>query len=153
MKKIDAILAAAVAAVRAVREPSGAWTRRSPATSSRATKLRIQVDKKTYEVSVDSSENGRHHEAKDLVIPESVTRPRPPLKLLEDTFSRSPIAGRIVSVLAANGQAMRKNEPVLVIEAMKMEIQISPAVDGTIKGIYVKPGESVSTGQLLFELN
>jgi biotin carboxyl carrier protein len=41
---------------------------------------------------------------------------------------------------------------VLVIEAMKMEIQIGPAVDGVLKTIQVKPGEAVSSGQLLFEL-
>ena len=81
-----------------------------------------------------------------------MTRLRPPLKLLEDTFCRSPIAGRITAVLAVPGQAIRKNEPVMVIEAMKMEIQIGPAVDGVIKTIQVKPGEAVSTGQLLFEL-
>ena len=55
-------------------------------------------------------------------------------------------------MLAVNGQAIRKNEPVLVIEAMKMEIQIGPAVDGVLKTIRVKAGEAVSTGQLLFEL-
>jgi pyruvate carboxylase subunit B len=71
---------------------------------------------------------------------------------LEDTFCRSPIAGRIAAVLAVNGQVIRKNEPVLVIEAMKMEIQIGPAVDGVLKTIRVKPGEAVSSGQLLFEL-
>ena len=59
---------------------------------------------------------------------------------------------RINAVLAVPGQAMRKNEPVLVIEAMKMEIQICPAVDGVLKTIQVKAGEAVSTGQLLFEL-
>ena len=81
-----------------------------------------------------------------------MTRPRPHLKLLEDTFCRSPISGRVTAVLAVSGQAIRKNEPVLVIEAMKMEIQIGPAVDGVLKTIQVKPGEAVSSGQLLFEL-
>ena len=94
----------------------------------------------------------RHWQPGEISIPDSVTRPRPPLKLLEDTFCRSPIAGRITAVLAVNGQALRKNEPVLVIEAMKMEIQIGPAVDGVLKSIRVKAGEAVSTGQLLFEL-
>ena len=87
----------------------------------------------------------RHWQAGEIAIPDSVTRPRPPLKLLEDTFCRSPIAGRIAAVLAVNGQALRKNEPVLVIEAMKMEIQIGPAVDGVLKSIRVKAG-SASTG-------
>jgi biotin carboxyl carrier protein len=62
-----------------------------------------------------------------------------PLKLLEDTFCRSPIAGRVVAVLAGNGRATGKNEPVLVIEAMKMEIRISGAVAGTIKVIHFSP--------------
>jgi len=119
-------------------------------------KLRIEIEKKNYEVSVEFLEdahNGhRNWQPADLEIPEQVTRARPPLKLLEDTFCRSPIAGRISAVVAVPGQAIRKNEPVMVIEAMKMEIQISPAVDGVIKTIQVKPGEAVSTGQLLFEL-
>ena len=120
-------------------------------------KLRIEIEKKSYEVTVEFLEDAhsayRAWQPGEIVIPESVTRPRQPLKLLEDTFCRSPIAGRVTAVLAAIGQTMRKNEPVLVIEAMKMEIQICPAVDGVLKTIQVKPGEAVSTGQLLFELS
>jgi biotin carboxyl carrier protein len=119
-------------------------------------KLRIDIEKKSYEVTVevleDASNGHRHWQPSEISIPESVTRPRPHLKLLEDTFCRSPIAGRIIAVLALDGQAIRTNEPVLVIEAMKMEIQIGPEVDGVLKTIHVKPGETVSTGQLLFEL-
>ena len=119
-------------------------------------KLRIDVEKKSYEVTVEflpEAGNGRSSgAAEEITIPESVTRPRPHLKLLEDTFCRAPISGRITAVLGQVGQAIRKNEPVLVIEAMKMEIQIGPAVDGVLKAIQVKPGETVNTGQLLFEL-
>jgi len=120
-------------------------------------KLRIEVEKKSYEVSVEfvDDDHSFPHDVKpgEINVPESVTRPRPHLKLLEDTFCRSPIAGRVVAVLAVPGQALRKNEPVLVIEAMKMEIQIGAAVDGVLKTVHVKPGESVSPGQLMFELN
>jgi len=42
---------------------------------------------------------------------------------------------------------------VLVIEAMKMEIQIGPAVDGILKAVRVQPGDTVAAGQLLFELS
>jgi biotin carboxyl carrier protein len=118
-------------------------------------KLRIDIEKKSYEVTVEFLEDAHGHrnwQPAEMTIPESVTRVRPPLKLLEDTFCRSPIAGRVTAVLAVNGQAIRKNEPVLVIEAMKMEIQIGPAVDGVLKSVQVKPGEAVSTGQLLFQL-
>ena len=115
-------------------------------------KLRIDIEKKSYEATVEFLDGHRDWQPADISIPESVTRPRPQVKLLEDTFCRSPIAGRIAAVLAVSGQALRKNEPVLVIEAMKMEIQIGAEVDGVLKTIQVKPGEAVSTGQLLFEL-
>lgn len=119
-------------------------------------KLRIDIEKKSYQVTVEFLEdahNGhRNWLPAQIAIPESVTRPRPVLKLLDDTFCRSPMAGRISAVLAVPGQAIRKNEPVLVIEAMKMEIQIGPEVDGVLKTIRVKAGEAVSAGQLLFEL-
>ena len=120
-------------------------------------KLKIDIEKKSYEVTVeflDGAPNGhREWSPGEIQVPESVTNPRPPLKLLEDTFCRAPIAGRVTAVLATNGQTMRKNEPVLIIEAMKMEIQIGPAVDGVLKTVQVKPGETVALGQLLFELN
>ena len=117
-------------------------------------KLKIEVEKRSYQVTVDILDGAGHRdwEPAEVAIPESVTRLRPHLRLLEDTFCRSPIAGRVVTLLAEPGQAMRKNEPVLVIEAMKMEIQIGPEVDGVLKAIQVKAGQSVSAGQLLFEL-
>ena len=119
-------------------------------------KLKIDIEGTSYEVTVeflDDPPNGhRNWEPGEVTIPESVTRPRQHLKLLEDAFCRSPIAGRITAILAVPGQVLRKNEPVLVIEAMKMEIHIGPAVNGVLKSIRVKQGETVSTGQLLFEL-
>jgi biotin carboxyl carrier protein len=115
-------------------------------------KLRIDIEGEAFEVAVEMLPDEPEYQPGTIEIPETVLRPRTPLKLLEDTFCRSPIAGRIVAVLAAPGQFIHKNEPVLIIEAMKMEIEISPAVDGVLESIKVKAGESVSTGQLLFEL-
>ncbi len=120
-------------------------------------KLRIEVEGTAYDVDVefldDAPRTERAAAAPAIAIPASVTRERSPQKLLEDTFCRSPIAGRVTAVLAAVGERVRKNEPVLVIEAMKMENKIGPAVDGVISSIRVKNGEAVSAGQLLFELN
>jgi biotin carboxyl carrier protein len=144
-----AILGAAVNAV-----PS-AWTRRSHAPLpdlQRAVKLRIEIDGTSYLVAVEVLPAEPNWQAGAVPVPEQVTRPRPALKLLEDAFCRSPIAGRIIKVFAAIGDPIAKNQPVLIVEAMKMEVEISAAVDGVVKAIHVKPGQSVSTGQLLFEL-
>ena len=119
-------------------------------------KLRIRVEGKSYEVDVEFLDDAPHPHAgteePEVEIPSSVTQPRPPLKLLEDTYCRSPIAGKVTAVIASVGQRVRKNEPVLIIEAMKMENKIGPAVDGVIKAIHVKTGEAVGTGAMLFEL-
>ena len=120
-------------------------------------KLRVHLEDKAYDVAVEVLDDGlgsprASAEPPEIAIPASVYRERPPLKLLEDAFCRSPIAGRVIAVLQSVGQRVRKNEPVLVIEAMKMEIKVAPAVDGAITAIHVKPGELVATGQVLFEL-
>jgi glutaconyl-CoA/methylmalonyl-CoA decarboxylase subunit gamma len=123
-------------------------------------RLRILVEGKTYDVEVEFVEDSPASQPAadaapaepDVVIPPEVLKRRPPLKLLEDTYCRSPIAGKVTAVLATVGQRVKKNEPVLVIEAMKMENKIGAAVDGTVAAIQVKPGEAVTTGQMLFEL-
>ena len=145
-----AIMAAAVNAV-----PSG-WTMRGHAPlpdMRKAAKLRIEIEGTSYIVAVEVLPAEPTWQPGEVDVPASVTRTRAPLKLLEDAFCRSPIAGRVIAVLAAIGQSIEKNQPVLIIEAMKMEIEISAAVDGVVKAIHVKPGQSVSTGQLLFELS
>ena len=120
-------------------------------------KLRIQLEGRAYELDVEAfhlRRNGSSHRSiSELQLPASVTRPRPPQKLPEDSVCRSPIAGRIVAVFGSEGRQIRRNEPVVVIEAMKMEIPIGPAVDGSIKTIHVSVGDSVSARQVLFELS
>jgi biotin carboxyl carrier protein len=47
------------------------------------------------------------------------------------------------------GQQVRNNELLLVLDAMKMEIKITAHSDGTIKSIAVAPGDAVKPGQIL----
>ena len=49
-------------------------------------------------------------------------------------------------------QKMRQDDPVLVIEAMKMQTTIGAPVDGTVDAVHVVPGESVKPGQPLCTL-
>lgn len=116
----------------------------------------IQVEGRPYQVEVDTSHPmtpGARAAHERTAIPPAVLRPRPPHRLAEDAVCRSPIAGRIVAVLAAEGAAVRRHEPVIVIEAMKMEIPIGPDVDGVVKAIRVAPGQLVAARQALFELD
>ncbi|HUE04031.1 MAG TPA: acetyl-CoA carboxylase biotin carboxyl carrier protein subunit [Bryobacteraceae bacterium] len=90
--------------------------------------------------------------APEITIPESVLHPRPPRWLPEDAVGRSPICGQVIAILAMAGQQVNRHQPVIVIEAMKMENNIGPAVDGVLKVVHVSPGDAVKAGQMLFEL-
>jgi glutaconyl-CoA/methylmalonyl-CoA decarboxylase subunit gamma len=120
-------------------------------------KLRIQVEGRSYDVEVDLLDHpvpadGTAVHVPETVIPETVLRPRPPQKLPEDSVCRSPIAGRVTAVLLSAGSAVRRHQPVVLLDAMKMEVPIGPVVDGTVKAIHVQTGDLVQAGQLLFDL-
>lgn len=58
----------------------------------------------------------------------------------------SPLPGVIIEVSVKEGQAVKAGQKVAVIEAMKMENEISATKDGTISAIHVAKGDSVLEG-------
>ncbi len=62
-------------------------------------------------------------------------------------------AGKVFKVEASVGQAVKKGDTVLILEAMKMEIpQVAPE-DGTVASINVNVGDPVEAGAVLATLN
>lgn len=62
------------------------------------------------------------------------------------------IPGTVLLVIAKVGQSLKKGDPLLTIEAMKMENCILMPMDGTIKAIHAAPGELIKNKQLLVEI-
>lgn len=62
---------------------------------------------------------------------------------------KAPLPGVVAKILVSVGQAVKKGETVLVLEAMKMENNITAEVDGKITGICVAAGDSVMEGTTL----
>jgi biotin carboxyl carrier protein len=60
--------------------------------------------------------------------------------------------GRVVAVLVQEGQQVEAGQGIVVLEAMKMENEIRAESDGTIRQIFVQPGQSVDGGDPLFEM-
>ena len=122
-------------------------------------KLKITVDGKTYEVEVEASEPE----------PAPIASPLPPVRMAatalapppapaaaqpvadEGKVCRSPISGTVVRVVAQPGQAMQVGDILLVLEAMKMETNITAPVAATVARINAAVGEAVKTGQVLVE--
>lgn len=65
----------------------------------------------------------------------------------------APMPGKIISVKASIGQAIKKAEVILILEAMKMENEIVASQDGIIASINVSAGQTVEAGDLLATLN
>jgi glutaconyl-CoA decarboxylase len=65
---------------------------------------------------------------------------------------QAPMPGVILKLLVKPGEAVAANDPVLVLEAMKMENEIKAPVAGTVEKIFVSEGGSVNTGDDLFQI-
>ena len=65
---------------------------------------------------------------------------------------KAPLPGVVTKVLVAVGQNVKKGETVLVLEAMKMENNITAEADGAITGICVAAGDSVMEGTTLLTI-
>ncbi|MCU0822880.1 MAG: biotin/lipoyl-binding protein [Spirochaetes bacterium] len=61
----------------------------------------------------------------------------------------APMPGAVVKILAKEGDSVKAGDPLLVIEAMKMENEISANATGKITKIHVKAGENVAQGATL----
>jgi pyruvate carboxylase len=62
------------------------------------------------------------------------------------------IPGNIVKVLVKPGDKVEEGQSIIVIEAMKMETNVSAVAEGVIDGVFVKEGQRVKTGELLIKL-
>jgi biotin carboxyl carrier protein len=64
----------------------------------------------------------------------------------------APMPGQVRAVNVNEGDAVTKGQTLLVLEAMKMEIRIHAAHDGTVKKLFVKQGQTVEREQILIEI-
>ena len=61
----------------------------------------------------------------------------------------APIPGKISRILTSEGSLLKKDTPMLILEAMKMENTINAPRDGVLEEILVKEGDQVKAGQIL----
>jgi methylmalonyl-CoA carboxyltransferase small subunit len=118
-------------------------------------RLRITLEGQSYEVDVEAlpDEAQPAEEApENYGIDEAdFPPPRPDIRP-EERLCRSPIAGLVIEVAVAPGQVVRKDDPLAVLEAMKMQVPIGAPLDGTVEDVRVAVGDAVLPGQVLCSL-
>ena len=124
-------------------------------------KLRITIDGKAYVADVEILEDGES-------APEYPPYPTGPSTFVaadvpdsaiaaerevagNEKECRSPVTGMVIKIEVEPGQAVQPNDVVMVLESMKMEMQITAQQAAVVKSIPVTVGSAVKANQLLME--
>jgi pyruvate carboxylase len=81
----------------------------------------------------------------------SLQKARPTAQIGNPKQVGAPIPGQVVKVDVAEGRAVRKGDPLVTIEAMKMQTILHADFDGTPEVVSVRIGQRVEAGDLLVE--
>lgn len=122
---------------------------------------RITVNGVAYDVAVEELGAGAVPAAAPVATPVAATPVAAPTAAPAPTASaaagavkiQSPMPGKILAIKANVGQAVKKGDVVMILEAMKMENEIVAPEDGTVAGVNVAVGDSVESGDTLASLN
>jgi glutaconyl-CoA/methylmalonyl-CoA decarboxylase subunit gamma len=89
-----------------------------------------------------------------LVRSAPTTPPKPPEPLNKPGLSllKAPLPGTIIAIAVEPGMKIAMDQPVLVLEAMKMENNIFSEKPGTVKTVLVTVGDTVMQGDVLIEI-
>jgi methylmalonyl-CoA carboxyltransferase small subunit len=120
-------------------------------------KLKVTVDGNVYDVEVEVQEEPPPQLGIFLATPsdQATGMPMAPAHAKapanEEKVLRSPISGTVRQVKVEAGTAVVTGQTLLVLEAMKMETEITAPVDGTVSAVSVTPGQPVKGGEVLVE--
>jgi len=117
-------------------------------------KLEITVNGSVFEVDVEVEEEPLPTLGSVMVGSRSAYTMTPTVAKAEATSANSltaPMAGTVVTVLVQEGAHVTSGETLLVLEAMKMETEVTAPKDGKVKSVDVTVGDAVQGGQVLIE--
>lgn len=121
-------------------------------------KFKIAIDGKEYLVEME--------EIGGTPAPAPVATPTPAAPVVEEAPApvaapssaagadalQAPMPGTILRILVNVGDAVSENQPLMILEAMKMENEIVATSAGTVTGIHVSQGQSVNPGDGLITI-
>jgi biotin carboxyl carrier protein len=130
-------------------------------------KLRVTVDGKPYEVTVEMADESANSApalpAAPAQAPVNIVRSTAPAAAAPDSTPAShahagpgevpsPLAGRVTAIVVTPGQEVKAGDHLLTLEAMKMNTIVSATTAGKVIAITVAVGDAVSEGQALVKV-
>jgi methylmalonyl-CoA carboxyltransferase small subunit len=119
--------------------------------------LKVTVDGVVYDVEVEVEEETRAPLGAIFMgggfVPQHAATPAAAPPSADGDGIKAPLAGSVARVLVQEGQEIAAGDVVVVVEAMKMETEITAPSAGTVSAVLVSPGDAVTGGQVLVELS
>lgn len=112
----------------------------------------ITVNGNVYEVTVEEGTGSAAAAAPKAAAPKAAA-PKVAPKAAGAVKVAAPMPGKILKVNVTAGQAVKKGDVLVVLEAMKMENEIQAPQDGTVASVDTSAGATVESGDVLVSLN
>jgi biotin carboxyl carrier protein len=121
---------------------------------ARADGALVEVNDRKYQVAIRTPASTAKPKAPAAAPASTASATGPAVSDTEvtDGTVNAPMPGVILKLLLQPGETVTANQPVLVLEAMKMENEIKAPVAGTLEKFFVSEGASVNTGDALFQI-
>ena len=117
----------------------------------------ITVNGNVYNVTVEEGQTSGASAAAPVAAPKAAPAAAPkaaaPAASAGSVKVTAGAAGKVFKVEASVGQAVKAGDPVIILEAMKMEIPVVAPQDGTVASIDVAVGDAVEASATLASLN
>ena len=117
----------------------------------------ITVNGNVYNVTVEEGQTSGAPAAAPVAAPKAAPAAAPkaaaPAASAGSVKVTAGAAGKVFKVEASVGQAVKAGDPVIILEAMKMEIPVVAPEDGTVASIDVAVGDEIPAGGVLATLN
>ena len=117
----------------------------------------ITVNGNVYNVTVEEGQTSGASAAAPVAAPKAAPAAAPkaaaPAASAGSVKVTAGAAGKVFKVEASVGQAVKAGDPVIILEAMKMEIPVVAPQDGTVASLDVAVGDAVEAGATLASLN
>jgi methylmalonyl-CoA carboxyltransferase small subunit len=118
--------------------------------------LKVTVDGVVYEVEVEVEDDPRPPLGTIFMgggfVPQHAAAPVAPTAASGEGV-KAPLGGTVVRIPVKQGQEIAEGDVVVVLEAMKMETEITAAASGTVAEVLVDVGDAVTGGQVLLRVD